>query len=265
LRSAAAVVANTPLAKAILVEWLGPACVDRVTVIPNGFDPTDLRGTESPRPRRSPTEITIVHAGTLHAPELRRSRFRRFRPLASDNAARSVVPIAKAIESLRRESPETASRIRVRLLGHVPAESREWIASIGLADCIRSEGAATHAVALEAVRSADALLVVQVAWQDASRPVPYVPGKVYEYLATGLPILAPIARGDLWDLLRGVPQAYLCDYRDVRAIADNIQRMVADIDTGRVRPVGADFLAQYDRRRLTEQLASVFDGALRGR
>jgi len=108
------------------------------------------------------------------------------------------------------------------------------------------------------MHSADALLVVQLAFEDSQRPVPYVPGKVYEYLATGKPILAPVPPGDLRDLLLRMPQAYVSGYEDPADIADALLRMCTDIDEGRVRLDRAE-IAKYDRRLQCRQLADLFD------
>jgi len=92
--------------------------------------------------------------------------------------------------------------------------------------------------------------------------VPYVPGKVYEYLATGAPILAPIPPGDLFDLLREAPQAYISNYRDSHQVADSLERLASDIYAGRVRCCDANWLSRFDRSILARQLAAVFDKIL---
>jgi len=127
-----------------------------------------------------------------------------------------------------------------------------------------SEGVSRRA-AMAAMEEADALLALQVAFEEADRPVPYVPGKVFEYLPHGTPILGPVPPGDLRDLLDRMPHAYACDYRDADAIAATLRRMCADIESGGVR-FDPTAIAPYSRVAQAAVLAGILDAACtRGR
>ena len=263
LRASSCVIANTPLSADRLRGFLGRGAADKVVVIPNGFDAEEVCQSKwNTRRLPSGSSVTLVYAGTLHDSGLIRSRQGRYRPAGLDSTARSFLPVAQALVRLLEKSPATYARLRVRLLGFLPEETREMIGGLGLTDVVSCEGVLPRAEAVAAVRSADAHLVFQVAWEDPARPMPYVPGKVYESLATGAPILAPVGPGDLKDMLAMAPQAYVCSYKDIDSFTGTMQRMVDDLDYGRVQRCDENWLKQHERSFLTGRLAAVFDSVL---
>jgi glycosyltransferase involved in cell wall biosynthesis len=271
LCSAEKIIANTPLAAQTMRGWLGPELAERVVVIPNGFDPEDIRprsatsdaepanGSETAAPDRP---ITIVHAGTLHDPGIVRSRLGRYRPAAIDATSRTLRPLLRGLEALQALDRSTASRLRIRQLGFAPEGARRDIEHSSLKGLFSLEGCLRRDEALAAIRQADVQLVLPLAWTDSARPMTKIPGKVYDALATGQPILAPTGCGDLKDLLARAPQAYVCDYRDPVDVAGALARLAFDLDAQRVGHADPEWIAQFDRRVLAQKMARVFDEAL---
>lgn len=262
LRTAAAIIANTPLSAVRLQELVGARHAQRVVVITNGFDPAEVEAAKARTARPAGAPIVLLHAGTLYDPGVRRPRLGRYFPHAIDDTARSILPLAQALVALREADPALCTRLRIRLMGHTPPDSRRLIASMGLEDQVQCEGTVTREVALQSIADADALIVLQMAWEDPKRPMPYVPGKVYEALASGKPILAPVGPGDLHDLLAQTPQAYVCDYLDTPSVVAATRRLAAALDGGLERPSPPSWLAQFSRVRLAARLAGVFDHVL---
>lgn len=260
LCSANAVVANTPGSARILRDFIGSE--DKVTCIPNGFDPADYHGEPDVSNRRAGDPITIVHAGTLYEATVRRSRRGRYFPLALRDDSRSVEPLARALRLVGASHPALAHRIRVRLVGYTPPSLKSLVSDLGVEQHFQFDGLVSHGTAVKVMQEADALLALQFAFEDTSRPVPYVPGKVYEYLPTRKPILAPVPPGDLFDLLSGIPQAYVCGFEDPRAIAARIVTMCDDIDHNRIR-WDPSAVAPFDRREHVRQLAAILDRVTR--
>jgi len=85
-------------------------------------------------------------------------------------------------------------------------------------------------------------------------------GKTDEYLTSGRPILAAVPEGDARDLLEEAGSARVCRPDDGDAMAEIVAAETERVRAGRRhRPPDAAVLARYERRRLTEQLAEVFD------
>jgi glycosyltransferase involved in cell wall biosynthesis len=83
------------------------------------------------------------------------------------------------------------------------------------------------------------------------------PGKIYELLALGKPILALVAPGNATDqLLRGLGQSAGCvPHDDTAAIAAAIERLASDPPP----PVEPEQLERWNRARITERLAALLD------
>lgn len=263
LRTAAAIIGNTPLSTQRLQELVGPKFAHKVITITNGFDPADFPfPSEAPQAKQPPERaVTILHAGTLYEPGESASRRGRFRPCALNNTARSIVPLLDALVELQKLKPQLAQRFRVRLLGFTPPRTQELIKSSSVKDQFILEGNVPHATAVQAQKDADALLALQVAYQDPDKAVPYVPGKVYEYLATGSPVLAIVPPGDLKDLMVQTPQAVVADYRNKKEVIAALSTLAQRLDLGEPPSADRNWLQQFSRIELTRRLAETFDQA----
>jgi glycosyltransferase involved in cell wall biosynthesis len=258
LASAAAVVMNTPEASRQLRLHF-PELSDRpIVTIPNGFDAADFTGTLRPRADKS---FRIVHAGYVHTPDegdLRRQRLRRVLGGSFngyDLFTRSHVYLLRAIEQLLAQDPALEQMVEVHLVGLLSERDREVIRT----DVVRTHGYLPHDQSVALLRSAD-LLFLPMHNLPSGRRARIIPGKTYEYLAAGRPILAAVPDGDIRDLLKAVGTATLCRPDDVdgmvAAILNAIQRRTASESTPEPKP---DVLNRYERRSLASELAAVFD------
>jgi hypothetical protein len=142
-----------------------------ICTIWNGFDPADRLGT-LPIPDRK--EIVLTHTGALYL-------------------GRTAVPILESLRRLIDTGRLAAGDIKVRLIGHaaracLPApEFLDKAGRQGWLDVV--EGGVPRDEAIDAMRSSNALLLIQ------PQSTLQVPGKLFEYLLTGHPILAFVPRG----------------------------------------------------------------------
>jgi glycosyltransferase involved in cell wall biosynthesis len=115
------------------------------------------------------------------------------------------------------------------------------------------------------MRSAD-LLFLPMHDLPAGRRARIVPGKTYEYLGSGRPILAGVPDGDARDLLSELPWAHVCRPRDAEAMAAAI---AGEVRQKRARGAAAPdgdraLVAGFERRALTRRFAAVFDRLVAG-
>jgi hypothetical protein len=264
LGTAEAIVMNTPEAATRLVRAFPEFASKLVVSIPNGFDAADFA---APPGSRTDGRFRIVHTGYLHTETGMRLRsMKRLRRVLGgmaydiDILPRSHVYLLQALESLAGRDAELASRVDVVLAGVASTLDRQIADASSVS--VELPGYLSHGSTVELMRTADLLFLPM---HDLPRNVRagLVPGKTYEYLASGRPILGAVGAGDARDLLLAAGNATVCWPTDVEAISRGIESNLRRWDDGspiaRPRP---DVVARYERRYLTEQLGEVFDQVL---
>src|SRR5205823_1977284 len=91
-----------------------------------------------------------------------------------------------------------------------------------MSNCIRFSGYVSHHESVELIRTAD-LLFLPMHNLPAGKRSRIVPGKTYEYMATGRPILAAVPEGDARDYLEKSGTAFICK-------PDDVDHMVRHLD-----------------------------------
>jgi glycosyltransferase involved in cell wall biosynthesis len=140
---------------------------------------------------------------------------------------------------------------RVRFIGEPDPAAWSELRAQGLEALVEVTGFLPHDEAMARLSSASVLLLAGP--RDAAgtgRGI--IPGKVFEYLATGLPILyVGATECDVADLLREFDGCHICAPNDVQGIA-------AALRESRGRRHTRD-LARFTRRALTGELARLLD------
>jgi glycosyltransferase involved in cell wall biosynthesis len=138
-------------------------------LIPNGWDPDLVESDQGEDAKRflSPDRVSLLYTG-------------RFGSYGRDPA-----PLVRALAELARSEPETASRLELVLAGPLTeAEARLMRTDVSPARIVMA-GSLPRSTALALQRSADALLLVA-----SARRTQLLNFKLFEYLASGRPILA---------------------------------------------------------------------------
>jgi glycosyltransferase involved in cell wall biosynthesis len=122
-----------------------------------------------------------------------------------------------------------------------------------------SRGYLAHAQTIELLRAADLLFLPMHDLAEGQR-ARIIPGKTYEYLAAKTPVLGAVPDGDARELLEAAGNADVCRPTDVDAMSAAIERRADNWRAGIEPPEpDPDLLPRFDRRRLTAELAGVFD------
>jgi glycosyltransferase involved in cell wall biosynthesis len=260
LASADTVVMSTPEAVRRVRRAIPELDAKEVVAIPNGFDATDF---EPPVEPRRDGAFRIVHTGYLHTElGLQQRRHPRLKRLLGGTAGgvdfltRSHFFLLEAVERVLRERPDAASLLEVHLAG-VASDADVAVASGS--PVVRMPGYLPHDETLELLRTADLLFLPMHDLPDGVR-AGIVPGKTYEYLGSGRPILAAVPEGDARDLLLEAGGACVCRPADVdgmaAAIAAELDRFRADGPAAAPDPA---VVGRYEYRELAGRLAGVFE------
>jgi glycosyltransferase involved in cell wall biosynthesis len=204
---------------------------EKFVTIHNGFDAADF-ASEAQRPRAK--KFRIVFTGVW-------------------KEGYNPAELYDTIDWIRRSKPALLDDVEVIAAGFTPGEAKRR----GLTAYIDERGVVSHDEALSLMRSADILYLSHV---DPQRQW-VVPGKLYEYLASGSPVLALTHPGkETAKIIASVGGGVALSPEDpgtlYQALADACR--VKRLDVPDRNP---DALAAFERRQLTAKLAAVLEDA----
>jgi glycosyltransferase involved in cell wall biosynthesis len=268
LASAAAVIMNTPEAKRALCTELRSVHPEKVFTIENGFDRDDF---DAPARRQRSPVFRIVHTGYLHTElGLRHRRGAALRRLLGgarieiDILTRSHVVLLEALAKLFARDPTALGQVELSLAGPVSQADRDAVARSGVAQSVREVGYLSHRASVELVRSAD-LLFLPMHDLPAGERSRIVPGKAYEYMASGRPVLAAVPDGDARDYLARAGSGRLCRPGDADGMAGVLAEELGRWRRGEGDPeVDRAFLEGFERRNQARKLAQVLGLVVEG-
>ena len=222
-REATQVIVPTPT----LAEMWGERWGREIALVPNGHD---LDGPVRQRPERA----TLTHVGTYYPGK------QSFRALWG------------ALQELARSGE--AELPRVRFVGELPEEIRQEVGAAGLATVVEATGFIPHADAMRSMASSTVLFASGFAGSDPLS-LGVIPAKLFEYLATGLPILyLGNPEDDAAKLLREQPGCFVLEPDDVAGVVAALRVALAAGEYERD-------VASLSRRARTASLAKVLDAA----
>ncbi len=214
----------------------------KLMTIPLGFDPDIFQGVE----RLRDAKFVIAHFGALYY-------------------GRSPAPFLEALAECIKEHPRLAQDVRVRLFGSFDADilpqTEAVLDQLHLKHLVQIGGIVPYGTIVQQMLSADVLLLIAFEGEDGRD---LIPSKLYEYLATGNPILSmgplesPVSR-----IIQAANAGLVVQAHDVRAIKDAIAQLYRDWQDGR-----AAFLAdrrvvdEFTWRAITQRFATALDGML---
>jgi glycosyltransferase involved in cell wall biosynthesis len=200
-------------------------------VVSNGFDPLQFDRSTSVEPHAG---WHVLHAGALYY-------------------GRSLAAFLDAVRQVKATSAPFTRDFQLTLLGTLDAGARREVDCGEFGDAVRLHSQAPHATAIAAMRSSDALLLVANTTPGAEATVP---GKLFEYLAVGRPVLAiaPPASSTA-DVLHATGGGWLANASSADSIASVLRQAYAE----RERRPNFTEVEKFDRRRLAGDLAAIFD------
>lgn len=198
--------------------------------ITNGFDPADFPPATVPQDDK----VRIVYTGV-------------WRPGYGPD------DLFAAVRLLKERGSPSLGRLQLAVAGFGPGRAAEY----GIAELVEEHGRVTHAEALALMMGASAvyLPVSHGFYEHAS-----IPGKLFEYLGSGRPVLASAqAVSEVARVLEGVGGARRVDPGDIEALAQAIEQMCEGQQGGAFSPRVPAELAKYTRASLTAKLAGALD------
>src|SRR5262249_54268567 len=138
--------------------------------------------------------------------------------LGVDLQPRSPKFLLAALDRILERRPELAARIRLHFAGPLTPVEEQMVARSRCRQLVEAHGYVPHASVVRLLAPADALFLPLHALPPGARSTIF-PGKAYEYLASGRPILAAVPAGDARDVLERAEWTVVCAPDDVDGIA----------------------------------------------
>ena len=161
----------------------------------------------------------------------------------------------EALHDLLGRRPEIRRRLRARLVGPFESDYADRAMALGLNAIVEFLGPRPHAEARSLQRSAEVLLL----WKPRGCPT-MVPGKLYEYLDAGRPLLAVLEPEEEAAALARRAGAVVVRPGDREALAREIERLYQSWrEGGRLATARLSWLSEYTRAGLSARLATLLD------
>jgi glycosyltransferase involved in cell wall biosynthesis len=205
----------------------------KTAVITNGYDEDDV-----PQERMSlVSTFSITYIGTM-------------------NDARNPLGFWNAVSELKAEKHPVMSNIVVNLVGKPEDVVRTSVADYELQDVVHFTGYVTHADAIKYQNTSTILLLVI---NRTSNNKSILTGKIFEYLASGRPILCLGPEdGDAAEIIKEAQAGKVIDYDDVDGIKTFITKAYAEFLSDNKSAMNLS-IEKYSRKYLTGQLAQLLD------
>lgn len=239
-----------------------------ITCIPNGFDGEDFKTIH---PKVNPARFRFVYCGSylLGASSFDISKLRlkkdlkhyikklQFTETPMDRTTMAPFYFFDALARIKREFAAQYKDIEILFIGGRKSLTEHEIKKRNLDDVVTCLGYLPHQDALSYVIGADALILTHLKPLTSS-PINTVPGKTYEYLRSHRPIFALIPPGDAHEILEKGNTAIFVSQTNSKEIAHAIINIVGNNTKIRRNP-NRSFIGNFDRKKLTEKLANVFN------
>lgn len=203
----------------------------KINLITNGFDESDI-----------PLDFSIgdKKAGSLHLVYT-----------GIIDAIRNPMPLLNA---MKEEFSIEKGEVKFTFVGRVSDQVREEIAADSwLSAHVDFAGYVSHQEVFRFYEKADALALILTNTKNAKGNIP---GKLFEYMATTLPILAlGDPKGDSAKILKVAGAGEVFTYSDYVAIQFSLRKLFE----GSGEAESAQGIDQYSRRNLSFQLAKLLD------
>ena len=224
-----------------------------IYVIRNGYDPADFERHAAHAAHAD--DVTVGHG----VPDAGSAKL-RLAHTGMLTLTRSASALLQGLKRLLARRPELRGRVALELVGSRESANDAWVERLGLEDCVHLRGYVSHREAIATMRSADVLVLVK---HTEPRYRGLIPGKLYEYLGAGRPILALVPESEAAALLRGLGCAEIAAPDAAGEIESALERFVeAKISGTLASRYPIPDVTRFTRSEQARNLAALLDKML---
>ena len=221
---------------------------DKISVIPNGYDPDDFSEEKNPELSRFEKEIAEKTAG-------------KFVMAHTGLLPQSADPdkLWKVLGDLVKKDADLKEKLLIATMGQTDAIVKEEITENGLSENFVDFGYVPHTMSVAWMKRAD-LLLLPLRKEKESKAI--LTGKFFEYLASGKPILAfGPTDGNLADELKETGSGNICEFEDENGIRKSIEKIWTDFIGGIENKEGKQIesRSKFSRVKASGDFAKMLD------
>jgi glycosyltransferase involved in cell wall biosynthesis len=205
---------------------------------PNGFDSTDYPVIY----RTRNTKFTLTYTGSMYG-------------------RRNPDALFQAINSLLQNKSITIDEFHIRLIGRFGDEIHEMIENSGFKENIEVINYLPHSESLQYLLKSDALLLIV---DESKESEEIVPGKVYEYLGTNIPLLviAPEISA-IADLMEETGAGLLAHQSQIDNISSHFLQLFNNWKKeDKLVGFNSEAIKKYERKESARNLSGILDGLI---
>ena len=248
LQRASAIISTNELMSSNLQKRHPLIKSERFKVISHGFDPDDFGRADNIEEECDPPiesiegrKFTITYTGSF---------YERITPLYFLLALREILD----------ENPDFADQIKALFVGMFREENEALVQKLKLQDVVEVVAYVKHRESVNYLMESD-LLWMMVGKGKLSQTISA--GKLYEYIGSRKPILACVPRGGVdARVVRSTGNGMVVPPDDVQAIKGALLSYYSKYADGQLRLTPVHVVEKYGRKRLTEELARIFDSCI---
>jgi hypothetical protein len=267
LRNASLIIMNTPESNKLLRKTFPLFENKKVITVTNGFDENHFSDNVD---KEVDYHFKIIHSGALHSDaglkyNQKRLWYKIFKGsrFQVDILTRSHVVLFKALEKLFHRRPNIRKDFQVILIGSITETDKLIIESSSINTNVVVKGFLQHEENIEIIRTADILFLPMHNLPPGERAT-IIPGKTYEYMASGRPILAAVPNGDAKDFLSKCGTSFICSPDDVEGMIEIISK-VYDAWKNKLKITDPDwnYIYQFERKNQIKKVGHEFNRILK--
>lgn len=214
--------------------------------------------------------LTLGFGGTMfrHRPGIddRRTLLQRikgwlweYRPDFFIPTSRCGYYLFRGVARFKEKYPTHVHQLSIEIWGNIDPENQRQVHDLGIQDIVTIEGYRERAASRAKLHACDALFLPLELAKPGYKPL-LIPGKVFEYLQAGKPVLTIGQDSDALDIMRRAGLGIIHHPHDVEGIADSLYQLIQDKPSLSTQYIpDAAYIAQFDFRHLTRQLAQVLE------
>ena len=239
LKSAEGIIVSNRKIKESLIKNFKFLTFNDIRILTNGFDPEDFKDLIVV-PKNN-NRMKIFYSGIFSVYNTPKYFFNAFK-------------------SLTIEQPDIAKNIELHFAGFLRKENQKLIKKLNLQEFVYDHGFVSHKEALSKMVSSD---IVWLTISDKMKNESILPGKIYEYFAAKKPILACVPEGAAKIVAQEYPNSFICSSNNINEIKEMLIKIYKIYSEGNFTQVDDNFLTNYRRDFLTEQLTKLFNQLLK--